>query len=125
MDQAKRPRSTVGAAMLVMAAGTTVAFGFLVGPGSSHFGVTTAQFLLWYSIFTISTAIAGSLTGRLSEKLGINLLVNIGGTPGMAAQIAGNTRPEPFGFGSAILKVVDAEEIPLRMFFGVELTICR
>ncbi|MDQ0691446.1 SDR family oxidoreductase [Arthrobacter sp. W4I7] len=37
---------------------------------------------------------------------------------GMAAQMAGNISPKPVGFGSAILKVVDAEKAPLRVFFG-------
>jgi NAD(P)-dependent dehydrogenase (short-subunit alcohol dehydrogenase family) len=37
---------------------------------------------------------------------------------GMAAQMAGNVSPKPVGFGSAILKVVDAEKPPLRVFFG-------
>ncbi|RUR03026.1 SDR family oxidoreductase [Labedella endophytica] len=37
---------------------------------------------------------------------------------GMAAQRANNASPKPVGFGSAILKVVDAEKAPLRVFFG-------
>ncbi len=37
---------------------------------------------------------------------------------GMAAQRAGYTSPKPVGFGSAILKVVEAEKAPLRVFFG-------
>ncbi|MEV4277562.1 SDR family NAD(P)-dependent oxidoreductase [Actinoplanes xinjiangensis] len=37
---------------------------------------------------------------------------------GMAARMAGNVSPQPVGFGSAILKVVDAEKAPLRVFFG-------
>jgi hypothetical protein len=36
----------------------------------------------------------------------------------MAAQRAGFASPEPVGFGSAILEVVDAEKAPLRVFFG-------
>jgi hypothetical protein len=35
----------------------------------------------------------------------------------MAAQMAGGI-PKPVGFGSAILKIVDAEKAPLRVFFG-------
>lgn len=35
----------------------------------------------------------------------------------MAQNMAG-TQPQPIGFGSAILKVVDAEKAPLRVFFG-------
>jgi NAD(P)-dependent dehydrogenase (short-subunit alcohol dehydrogenase family) len=37
---------------------------------------------------------------------------------GMAAQRANHASPKPVGFGSAILKVVDAEKPPLRVFFG-------
>jgi len=37
---------------------------------------------------------------------------------GMAAQRANSASPKPVGFGSAILKVVDAEKPPLRVFFG-------
>jgi NAD(P)-dependent dehydrogenase (short-subunit alcohol dehydrogenase family) len=37
---------------------------------------------------------------------------------GMAARMAGNVSPKPVGFGSAILKVVDAPTAPARVFFG-------
>ncbi|TFB15973.1 SDR family oxidoreductase [Microbacterium sp. 3H14] len=40
----------------------------------------------------------------------------------MAARMAGTVSPEPVGFGSAILKVVDAEKAPLRVFFGEQPT---
>lgn len=40
----------------------------------------------------------------------------------MAAQMSGHASPEPVGFGSAILKVVDAEKAPLRVFFGEQPT---
>jgi NAD(P)-dependent dehydrogenase (short-subunit alcohol dehydrogenase family) len=35
---------------------------------------------------------------------------------------AGGPQPKPVGFGSAILKVVDAEKAPLRVFFGEQPT---
>lgn len=41
---------------------------------------------------------------------------------GMAQAQAAAESPEPVGFGSAILKVVDAEEPPLRVFFGEQPT---
>jgi NAD(P)-dependent dehydrogenase (short-subunit alcohol dehydrogenase family) len=41
---------------------------------------------------------------------------------GMAAQMADHASPQPVGFGSAILKVVDAEKAPLRVFFGEQPT---
>ncbi|WP_182047558.1 SDR family NAD(P)-dependent oxidoreductase [Curtobacterium sp. ME26] len=34
------------------------------------------------------------------------------------SKMAGGAQPEPVGFGSAIMKVVDAEKAPLRVFFG-------
>ncbi|WP_029069422.1 SDR family NAD(P)-dependent oxidoreductase [Jonesia quinghaiensis] len=37
---------------------------------------------------------------------------------GMAAQRANTVQPKPVGFGAAILKVVDAETAPRRVFFG-------
>lgn len=37
-------------------------------------------------------------------------------------QRAGGAQPEPVGFGSAIRKVVDAENAPLRVFFGEQPT---
>jgi NAD(P)-dependent dehydrogenase (short-subunit alcohol dehydrogenase family) len=37
---------------------------------------------------------------------------------GMAAQRANGASPKPVGFGSAILKIVDAGKAPLRVFFG-------
>jgi NAD(P)-dependent dehydrogenase (short-subunit alcohol dehydrogenase family) len=40
----------------------------------------------------------------------------------MAARMSGNASPKPVGFGSAILKVVDAEKAPLRVFFGEQPT---
>jgi NAD(P)-dependent dehydrogenase (short-subunit alcohol dehydrogenase family) len=41
---------------------------------------------------------------------------------GMKKQMASSKSPEPVGFGSAILKVVDAEKAPLRVFFGEQPT---
>ena len=37
---------------------------------------------------------------------------------GMAAQRTNYASPKPVGFGAAILKIVDAEKPPLRVFFG-------
>jgi NAD(P)-dependent dehydrogenase (short-subunit alcohol dehydrogenase family) len=41
---------------------------------------------------------------------------------GMKQQMASNVSPKPVGFGSAILKVIDAEKAPLRVFFGEQPT---
>lgn len=38
------------------------------------------------------------------------------------AQRAGTASPKPVGFGSAILKIVEAEKAPLRVFFGEQPT---
>ncbi|MFJ4253878.1 SDR family oxidoreductase [Microbacterium sp. NPDC090003] len=40
----------------------------------------------------------------------------------MAKQMSGGASPKPVGFGTAILKVVDAEQPPLRVFFGEQPT---
>jgi NAD(P)-dependent dehydrogenase (short-subunit alcohol dehydrogenase family) len=40
----------------------------------------------------------------------------------MATQKADNTSPKPVGFGSAILKIVDADKTPLRVLFGEQPT---
>lgn len=40
----------------------------------------------------------------------------------MAARRKDNASPKPVGFGSAILKIVDAENPPLRVFFGEQPT---
>lgn len=40
----------------------------------------------------------------------------------MAQRRAGGVIPKPVGFGSAILKIVDAEKPPLRIFFGEQPT---
>lgn len=40
----------------------------------------------------------------------------------MAKTMAGAAQPKPVGFGSAILKVIDAENAPLRVFFGEQPT---
>jgi hypothetical protein len=36
----------------------------------------------------------------------------------MAASRAGMSMPKPVGFGTAIAKIVEAENPPLRVFFG-------
>ena len=41
---------------------------------------------------------------------------------GMASQRANSASPKPVGFGSAILKVIDAKTAPLRVFFGEQPT---
>lgn len=40
----------------------------------------------------------------------------------MAERMSSSVSPKPVGFGSAILKVVDAEKAPLRVFFGEQPT---
>jgi hypothetical protein len=40
----------------------------------------------------------------------------------MAKRMGAGASPKPVGFGSAILKVVDAEKAPLRVFFGEQPT---
>ena len=51
----QRAMSTVGAFGAIMTSSTPVAMGFLVIPGSEHFGVTKAQFLIYFTLFLVTS----------------------------------------------------------------------
>ncbi len=69
--------STIGAAFLSMTAALQIGMGFLVIPGTERFGVSTAQFLIWLSIFTLSTAVMLIPSGRLMVRFGVRSVVTI------------------------------------------------
>jgi OFA family oxalate/formate antiporter-like MFS transporter len=71
----RRALSTVGAFSLMLTISLSIALGFLVVPGSKHFGVTTAQFLLWYSIYTLSSAAVFTLLGKVMTVRGPRVVV--------------------------------------------------
>ncbi|WP_197040469.1 MFS transporter [Pseudonocardia halophobica] len=73
-----RATSTVGASLLLVMVSLSVAMGFLVVPGTERFGVSTAQFLVYYSIFMLSGAVAVAPMGRLVAKYGPRIVVVLG-----------------------------------------------
>ena len=74
-----RATSTVAAAGAMMTASTTVAMSFLVVPGAAHFGVSTAQFLLYFSLFILTSAVMFSFAGRIINRYGVKLVLTLGG----------------------------------------------
>lgn len=56
----------------------------------------------------------GSASATVAEALPVYAPLH----DAMAEQMGSMSQPKPVGFGSAILKVVDAEKAPLRVFFG-------
>ena len=68
--------STVAAFGAIMTSSTPVALGFLVIPGSEHFGVTTAQFLIYFTLFLLTSAALFGFTGaaQLLRELPMLLL---------------------------------------------------
>ena len=71
--------STVAAFLAIMTSSTPVAMGFLVIPGSEHFGVTTGQFLIYFTLFLLTSAVLFSFTGRLINRVGVRIVLIIGG----------------------------------------------
>jgi MFS family permease len=57
--------------MFIMIMSSQFGFGFILVPGAERFGVSTGQYLLWYSIFTLSTAAAYTPTGKLMAVIGV------------------------------------------------------
>ncbi len=74
-----RAMSTVAAFGAIMTSSTPVAMGFLVIPGSEHFGVTTGQFLIYFTLFLLTSAVLFSFTGRLINRVGVKIVLIIGG----------------------------------------------
>ena len=71
--------STVAAFGAIMTSSTPVAMGFLVIPGSEHFGVTTAQFLIYFTLFLLTAAALFGFTGRLILRIGVRPVLITGG----------------------------------------------
>lgn len=74
-----RATSTVAAFGAMVTASLSLAMGFLVNPGAKHFGVTTAQFLLYFSIFIMTSAIAFSFVGPVIARIGVRLVLIVTG----------------------------------------------
>ncbi len=83
-----RATSTVGAFGAIMTSSTPVAMGFLVIPGAEHFGVTTGQFLIYFTLFLLTSAVMFGFTGRLIGRVGVRVVLIVGGLISSFAWIA-------------------------------------
>ncbi len=90
--------STVAAFGAIMTSSTPVAMGFLVIPGAEHFGVTTGQFLIYFTLFLFTSALMFSVTGRLMTRFGIRIVLIIGGIISAAAWVAMAFAPNIYMF---------------------------
>src|SRR5690606_14608819 len=81
-----RAMSTVAAFGAVMTSSVPVAMGFLVIPGAEHFGVSTAQFLIYFTLFLVTAALMFSVTGRLIARYGVRAVLI---TSGLVSVLAG------------------------------------
>ena len=71
-----------------MTSSTPVAMGFLVIPGAEHFGVTTGQFLIYFTLFLLTSAVMFGFTGRLIGRVGVRVVLIVGGLISSFAWIA-------------------------------------
>ncbi|HQC92226.1 MAG TPA: MFS transporter [Microbacteriaceae bacterium] len=71
-----------------MTSSTPVAMGFLVIPGAEHFGVTTGQFLIFFTLFLLTSAVMFGFTGRLIGRVGVRVVLIVGGLISSFAWIA-------------------------------------
>lgn len=69
--RANKIKSTIAATTMLMSNSFALASGFLVIPGSQYFGVPTGSFLIWYSLFTLGSALTFLIAGRLMVSLGV------------------------------------------------------
>ncbi|MFJ4175317.1 nitrate/nitrite transporter [Microbacterium sp. NPDC089696] len=88
----------------------TVAFGFLVVPGSAKFQMSAAQFLVFFTIFGVVLFVASPLAGRLMVAYGVRRVVLISGVIMTASLVLAAFAPNgivllisavPFGIGMA------------------------
>ena len=90
--------STVAAFGAIMTSSTPVAMGFPVIPGAGPFGVTTGQFLIYFTLFLFTSALMFSVTGRLMTRFGIRIVLIIGGIISAAAWVAMAFAPNIYMF---------------------------
>ncbi|MGN7201381.1 MFS transporter [Arthrobacter sp. SAFR-044] len=74
-----RLRSTIGAGLLTIAVSGVSALGFMVVPAAKEFGVAMAQYLVYYSLWTIGGAVTMAIIGRVYERVGVRPVITIGG----------------------------------------------
>ena len=93
-----RALSTVGAFGAIMTSSTPVAMGFLVIPGSEHFGVTTAQFLIYFTLFLLTSSVMFSVAGRMISRFGVRAVLITGGLISSLAWVAMAFSPNIYVF---------------------------
>ena len=93
-----RAMATVAAFGAVMTSSTPVAMGFLVIPGSEHFGVTTGQFLIYFTLFLFTASVMFSFTGRLMQRFGVRAVLITGGLISSLAWVAMAFSPNIYVF---------------------------
>lgn len=84
----RRLLATIAAFGMMVTVSTVAAAGFTVVPGTERFDVGAGRYLLWYSIFTLSTAAVYTYAGRLLERHGARVMA-IGGSIGVAGSFLG------------------------------------
>jgi MFS family permease len=62
----------------MVATSALTALGFIILPGSQEFGVGTSQFLIYYSCFSITSALSKGISGRLVARFGIKAVTFVG-----------------------------------------------
>lgn len=90
--------STVAAFGAVMTSSVPVAMGFLVIPGAEYFGVSTAQFLIYFTLFLVTAALMFSVTGRLISRYGVRLVLVVSGTISVLAGVGMAFSPNIYVF---------------------------
>ncbi|HQZ47787.1 MAG TPA: MFS transporter [Microbacteriaceae bacterium] len=63
-----------------MTSSAPVAMGFTAIPGAEHFGVTTAQYLIYFTLFLVTAALTFSVMGRLITRFGVRAVLISTGT---------------------------------------------
>jgi MFS family permease len=62
----------------MVATSAITALGFIILPGSQDFGVGASQFLIYYSCFSITSALSKGISGRLVARYGIKAVTLVG-----------------------------------------------
>ncbi|WP_166459509.1 MFS transporter [Amycolatopsis pithecellobii] len=80
--------ATIAAFGMMVTVSTAIGTGFTVVPGTKRFGVGAGQYLVWFSIFMIASAVVYAFTGNLVKRHGARI-VSIVGSIGVAVSYTG------------------------------------
>lgn len=69
----------VGAGLLMVAASAVVGLSFQVVPVSTAFKISIPTLMIYYSIYTVGSAISMASSGRIASKIGMKPVVIVGG----------------------------------------------